>query len=118
MEGGIDEELDYDVAEDFQDDDENNTFYHDQEEEEDTKYQDEQIKKEQRLANANVGDRPQIDSGDDEDDDDLFGEGKLNAAGKKLKKMIRDRDGEENDYYSSDSVSYFGRQICGRRLTF
>jgi transcription initiation factor TFIIF subunit alpha len=39
MEGGVDEELDYDVAEDFQDDDENNTFYHDQEEEEETKYQ-------------------------------------------------------------------------------
>lgn len=35
----MDEELDYDVAEDFQDDDENNTFYHDQEEEEETKYQ-------------------------------------------------------------------------------
>jgi transcription initiation factor TFIIF subunit alpha len=39
MEGGVDEELDYDVAEGFQDDDENNTFYHDQEEEEETKYQ-------------------------------------------------------------------------------
>jgi hypothetical protein len=39
MEGGVDEELDYDVTEDFQDDDENNTFYHDQEEEEETKYQ-------------------------------------------------------------------------------
>jgi transcription initiation factor TFIIF subunit alpha len=39
MEGGIDEELDYDVTEEFQDDDENNTFYHDQEEEEDTKLQ-------------------------------------------------------------------------------
>jgi len=39
MEGGVDEELDYDATEDFQDDDENNTFYHDQEEEEETKYQ-------------------------------------------------------------------------------
>lgn len=35
----MDEELDYDVAEDFQDDDDVNTFYHDQEEEEETKYQ-------------------------------------------------------------------------------
>lgn len=107
MEGGIDEELDYDVAEDFQDDDENNTFYHDQEEEEETKFQEEQIKKEQRLANATVGDRPRIDNEEDEDDD-LFGDGKLNAAGKKLRKMMRDRDGDEdNDNYdSSDSVSF------------
>lgn len=105
MEGGIDEELDYDVNDDFQDDDENNTFYRDQEEEEDTKYQEEQIKKEQRLANANVGDRPQINDNDDEDDDDLFGDGKLNAEGKRLRKMMRDRDGND-DYDSSDSVCH------------
>lgn len=103
MEGGIDEELDYDVADEFQDDDENNTFYRDQEEEEETKYQEEQIKKEQRLANANVGDRPQIDDNDDDDEDDLFGDGKLNSEGKRLRKMIRDRDGDD-DYDSSDSV--------------
>lgn len=40
MEGGADEELDYDEAELFQDDDDVNTFYHNQEEEEEAKLQD------------------------------------------------------------------------------
>ena len=35
----MDEELDYDVNEDFQDDEENNTFYRNEEEEEDAKLQ-------------------------------------------------------------------------------
>lgn len=37
MEGGVDEELDYDEKEDFQDDDDVNTFHHDREEEEEAK---------------------------------------------------------------------------------
>jgi transcription initiation factor TFIIF subunit alpha len=49
-----------------------------------------------------VGDRPQIDNADDEDD--LFGEGKLNVEGKRLRKMMRERGGGD-DYDSSDSVS-------------
>lgn len=37
MEGGEDEELDYDINEDFQDDDDNNTFHRNEEEEEEQK---------------------------------------------------------------------------------
>jgi transcription initiation factor TFIIF subunit alpha len=37
MEGGEDEELDYDVNEDFQDDEDNNTFHRNEEEEEEQK---------------------------------------------------------------------------------
>lgn len=40
MEGGADEELDYDEAQDFQDDDDVNTFYHNADEEEEAKLQD------------------------------------------------------------------------------
>lgn len=40
LEGGADEELDYDVNEDFQDDDDVNTFYRNADEEEDAKLQD------------------------------------------------------------------------------
>ena len=39
MEGGEDEELDYDAKEEFQDDEENNTFYRNEEEEEEAKLQ-------------------------------------------------------------------------------
>ncbi len=39
LEGGVDEELDYDVNDDFQDDEEKNTFYRNEEEEEDAKLQ-------------------------------------------------------------------------------
>ena len=39
------------------------------------------------MANANVGDKPQIEQDGDDEDDDLFGE-KLNYEGKKLRKMI------------------------------
>jgi transcription initiation factor TFIIF subunit alpha len=39
MEGGLDEELDYDVNEEFQDDEDVNTFYRDAEEEEEAKLQ-------------------------------------------------------------------------------
>ena len=39
LEGGADEELDYDFEEEFQDDEENNTFYRDQEEEDEAKFQ-------------------------------------------------------------------------------
>lgn len=39
MEGGADEDLDYDFNEDFQDDDDVNTFYRDEEEEEEAKLQ-------------------------------------------------------------------------------
>lgn len=40
MEGGADEELDFDENEAFQDDDDVNTFYHNQEDEEEAKLQD------------------------------------------------------------------------------
>lgn len=64
----------------------------------------ERIKKEQRIANATFGDRAQIDNTDADDDDDLFGDGKLNVEGKRLRKMMRERGGGD-DYDSSDSVS-------------
>lgn len=37
MEGGFDEELDYDMNDDFQDDDDNNELYRNEDEEEDSK---------------------------------------------------------------------------------
>ena len=40
LEGGAEEELDYDVNEDFQDDEDLNTFYRNEDEEEDAKLQD------------------------------------------------------------------------------
>ncbi|OCF42449.1 transcription initiation factor TFIIF subunit alpha [Kwoniella heveanensis CBS 569] len=103
LEGGIDEELDFDEAEEFQDDDEVNTFYRNAEEEDAAREAEEQQKKEYRLANANVGDRPQIASDDDEDD--LFGEKKvLDDEGRKLKKIIRRRreDGMDEGDFSDD----------------
>jgi transcription initiation factor TFIIF subunit alpha len=60
----------------------------------------EQQKKEFKLANANVGDRPQIDSGD-ESDDDLLGD-RLNTEGKKLKRMMRKRGDRDDDIFGSD----------------
>lgn len=57
------------------------------------------------MANANVGDRPQIEDDDDDDDDDLFGDSKLNSEGKKLRRMMKERGGMD-DYDSSDSVSF------------
>ncbi|WVF70835.1 hypothetical protein IAT40_005629 [Kwoniella sp. CBS 6097] len=106
LEGGIDEELDFDEAEEFQDDDDVNTFYRNAEEEDAAREAEEQQKKEYRLANANVGDRPQIASDDDEDD--LFGEKKiLDDEGKKLKKIIKRRreDGiDEGDFSDDDET--------------
>ncbi|ORY28592.1 hypothetical protein BCR39DRAFT_534269 [Naematelia encephala] len=96
LEGGADEELDYDETEMFQDDEENNTFYHNAEEEEDQKLQDEQLKKEFRLANANVGDRPQIDDeASDEDLEEMLDDGKLNSEGKRLRRMMKKRGGDD-----------------------
>ncbi|WRT65928.1 uncharacterized protein IL334_002879 [Kwoniella shivajii] len=95
LEGGIDEELDFDEAEHFQDDDDVNTFYRNVEEEDEAKEAEEQQKKEYRLANANVGDKPQI--AEDDDEEDLFGEKKvLDDEGKKLRKIMKKRR-EEND---------------------
>jgi len=37
LEGGFDEELDYDMNDDFQDDDDNNELYRNEDEEEDSK---------------------------------------------------------------------------------
>ena len=122
MEGGADEELDYDFKEEFQDDEENNTFYQDREEEEEAKLQEvswsvgsanplrssyspvqEQLKKEFRMANANVGDRPQIES-DGDDEDEMEGD-RLNAEGKRLRKMMKRRGAVVNEFGESDSVS-------------
>lgn len=119
MEGGIDEELDYDVNEEFQDDDDVNTFYRDAEEEEEMKLQEvspprrildrsanavqEQQKREYRMANANVGDRPQIES--DSDNDSLFGDKPtLTSDGKKLKKLMRARGSSPGLFPDSDDV--------------
>ncbi|KAL7423697.1 transcription factor IIF subunit tfg1 [Cryptotrichosporon argae] len=107
LEGDVDEELDYDVNDDFQDDDDHNTFYRNEEEEEEQRLHEERQKKEYRLANANVGDRPQIDDeGDDEDD--LFGDGenaRLTSEGKRLRKAMRKRAEEDGVYDSSDESS-------------
>ena len=101
MEGGEDEDLDYDMNEEFQDDEDNNTFVRNEEEEEEAKLLEERLRKEFKLANANVGDRPQIESGDESDDDDLFGE-KLNGEGKRIKRMMKKR-GERDDLFDDDS---------------
>lgn len=102
LEGGADEELDFDLDEHFQDDEDSNTFYHTKEEEEDKKLHEEKQKKEFRMANANFGDRPQIGSDDeDDDDDDLFGE-KLTSEGKRLRKVVRKRGGLHDPYASTD----------------
>lgn len=104
LEGGVDEELDYDMNDDFQDDEDSNTFYHNNEEDEEKKLLEEKQKKEYRWANYNVGDRPQIEGeDDDDDDDDLFGE-KLTSEGKRLRKMMRRRAGgdDESLYDSTD----------------
>ncbi|WVN85568.1 uncharacterized protein L203_100716 [Cryptococcus depauperatus CBS 7841] len=100
LEGGVEEELDFDEAEEFQDDDDNNTFYHDAREEEEARELEERMKKEFRLANANVGDRPQIAAEGDEDD--LFGYNSLNDEGKKLKKIMRKRMKENGEDYDVD----------------
>ncbi|OCF56673.1 hypothetical protein L486_05527 [Kwoniella mangroviensis CBS 10435] len=103
LEGGIDEELDFDEAEHFQDDDDVNTFYRNAEEEDDAKEAEEQQKKEFRLANANVGDKPQI--AEDDDEDDLFGERKkYSEEGKQLKKIMKKRreEGEDDNLFSDD----------------
>ncbi|KIR43224.1 transcription initiation factor TFIIF subunit alpha [Cryptococcus deuterogattii 99/473] len=103
MEGGVDEELDFDEAEEFQDDDDNNTFYRDVREEEEARELEERLKKEFRVANANVGDRPQIDAEDDEDD--LFGDKSLDDEGKKLRKIMRRRMRENGEDYDIDDES-------------
>ncbi|WVW80394.1 hypothetical protein I302_102375 [Kwoniella bestiolae CBS 10118] len=103
LEGGIDEELDFDETEHFQDDDDVNTFYRNAEEEDDARDAEEQQKKEYRLANANVGDRPQI--AEDDDEEDLFGEKKkYSDEGKQLKKILKKRaeDGEDDNMFSDD----------------
>lgn len=120
LEGGVDEELDYDMNDDFQDDEDSNTFYHNKEEDEEKKLQEEKQKKEYRWANFNVGDRPNIqdeegNGDDDDDDDDLFGE-KLTSEGKRLRKMMRRRaGGDDESLYEStdDEVSYtrFGSEL-------
>ncbi|WWC60559.1 uncharacterized protein I303_103133 [Kwoniella dejecticola CBS 10117] len=105
LEGGIDEELDFDETEHFQDDDDVNTFYRNADEEDQAREAEETQKKEYRLANANVGDKPQIAEEDGEDDDDLFGEKKkYSDEGKKLKRIMKKRqeDGEEEDMFSDD----------------
>lgn len=127
MEGGLDEELDYDFNEEFQDDEDVNTFYRDAEEEEEAKLQEvrgilahtsgllrrhmgradreqERMKKEYRLANANVGDRPQIEE-DMSDEEGLFGDHSLTADGKRLRRMMRKRMGSEDLFGDSDEVS-------------
>lgn len=103
MEGGVDEELDFDEAEEFQDDDDNNTFYRDVREEDEARELEERLKKEFRVANANVGDRPQIDAEDDEDD--LFGDKSLDDEGKKLRKIMRRRMKENGEDYDIDDES-------------
>lgn len=63
------------------------------------------MKKEYRIANANVGDRPQI--GDDlDDEEDLFGNKELTRDGRKLRKMMRKRMGSEDLFGDSDEVSH------------
>ncbi|RSH92734.1 hypothetical protein EHS25_008180 [Saitozyma podzolica] len=104
MEGGLDEELDYDFNEEFQDDEDVNTFYRDAEEEEEAKLQEERMKKEYKLANANVGDRPQIEE-DMSDEEGLFGDHSLTADGKRLRRMMRKRMGSEDLFGDSDDDS-------------
>ena len=61
------------------------------------------------MANANVGDKPQIeDSGDEDDEDDLFGDQDAKRERRKLKKMMRKGQDRDDIYGSSDSVSESG----------
>jgi transcription initiation factor TFIIF subunit alpha len=62
------------------------------------------MKKEYRLANANVGDRPQIEE-DMSDEEGLFGDHSLTADGKRLRRMMRKRVGSEDLFGDSDDVS-------------
>lgn len=100
LEGGLDEELDYDVNEEFQDDEDSNTFYVNREEEEEKKLQEERQKEEYKLANRNVGDRPQLEEHTDNEEEDPFA---LTSEGRRLRRMMRKRGEEERDLYASDS---------------
>lgn len=62
------------------------------------------LKKEYRIANATVGDRPQIED-ELEDELDLFGDKELTRDGRKLRKMMRKRRGSEDLFDMSDDVS-------------
>lgn len=63
----------------------------------------ERQKKEYRMANANVGDKPQIEE-DLSDEEDLFGENELTADGRRLKRMIKKRrDPKDKDLFGSDT---------------
>ncbi|CAK9782224.1 hypothetical protein CC85DRAFT_325349 [Cutaneotrichosporon oleaginosum] len=99
LEGGVDEELDYNADEDFQDDDDVDTFYKDGDDEE-KQLQEERQKKEYRMANYTFGDRKDED---DDDDDDLFGDKqKLSKDGKRLRRLQRKQaHGEDADMYES-----------------
>lgn len=57
------------------------------------------------MANANVGDKPQIDNeASDEDLEDLFGDTKLNTEGRRLRKQLKQKAGNEDMYGDPDSV--------------
>lgn len=101
LEGGFDEELDYDMNEDFQDDEDSNTFYVNREEEEEKKLQEERQKEEYKLANRNVGDRPQLEENSEDDDEE--NQFSLTSEGRRLRRMMRKRGEEERDLYGSDS---------------
>lgn len=64
------------------------------------------------MANANVGDQPQI--ADEDADDDLFGDRRLDAEGKKLKRTLKKRNG--TDAFDSDSVSLTFKLVTSRLL--
>jgi hypothetical protein len=69
------------------------------------------------LANANVGDKPQIEDVDDQDDES----DRLGTEGRKLRRMMRknnreDDNGEEDMYGSSDSVGPPFCSACPTRL--
>jgi transcription initiation factor TFIIF subunit alpha len=69
------------------------------------------MKKEFRMANANVGDKPQIEESDeDEDADALIGGESARKQRRKLKKMMQ-RGRERDDLYGSSSVSYDQTEI-------
>jgi transcription initiation factor TFIIF subunit alpha len=105
LEGGVDEELDFNADEEFQDDDDINTFYNDGDAEE-KQLQEERQKKEYRMANYTFGDR--MDKEDDEEEEDLFGDKqKLSKDGKRLRRLQRKQAlGEDADMFeSSDSDS-------------
>ena len=52
MEGGIDEDLDFDENEHFQDDDDNNDFHRNEEEEEEAKLQEVGVHSSLKIANS------------------------------------------------------------------